>query len=169
MNWNIFDQNVYNAAWGAPMGLSEKFEDLLVKGETIEELAEAIGAPNLPATLERYNEDLASGSEDTVQGRIYLDGAGTGDPFPLDQPPYYAYATKPVLEYTPVTGFMTNGQMEILDQYGEPIGGGRLFAAGEIVLRSIVGYHFMIGSGLGTCTTLGMVVGKEAAALDSWK
>lgn len=75
----------------------------------------------------------------------------------------YAWASKPVLEYSAVTGFLIDGDCRILDQYGDPIGGGRLFAAGEIVLRSIVGNHFMIGSGIGACTTVGMVAGRKAA------
>lgn len=169
-NWNIIDQSMYDAALaaGAPMGFTDKHLELLVKGETLEELASAIDAPNLPATVERYNADLAAG-QDTAFGRKYLDGAGTGDPLPLGSGPYYAWGNKPVLEYTPVCGFLMNGNCEILDQYEEPVGGGRLFAAGEIVLRSIVGNHFMIGSGIGTCTTLGMVIGKKAAALDAWE
>lgn len=166
-NWYICDQKVYDLGVeaGDPMGVYDKTEPLFIKADTIEELAAAIDAPNLPATLAKYNENIASGNDEF--GRKYLDGAGTGDPFPLTQPPYYAWASKPVLEYSPVTGFVMNGDCQILDQYGEPIGGGRLFSAGEIVLRSIVGNHFMIGSGIGTCTTLGMVIGHKAAALDA--
>lgn len=165
-NWYISDQQVYDKAKeiGAPMGVHEGNEADFIKADTIEELAAAIDAPNLPAALAKYNENIASGNDEF--GRIYLNGAGTGDPFPLIQPPYYAWASTPVLEYSPVTGFVMNGDCQILDQYGEPIGGGRLFSAGEIVLRSIVGNHFMISSGIGTCTALGMVIGHKAAALD---
>lgn len=168
-NWYISDQEVYDKAKeiGAPMGVYEKNEGYFIKADTIEELAAQIGTPSLPATLEAYNANIAAGTDEF--GRVYLNGAGTGDPFPLSTPPYYAWASKPVLEYSPVTGFLMNGNCEILDQYEEPVGGGRLFAAGEIVLRSIVGNHFMIGSGIGTCTTLGMVIGEKAAALDSWE
>lgn len=169
-NWYVIDQAGYDRAveTGGPMGVTEINEPYFIKAETIEELAEAIDAPNLPATLEKYNADLANGG-DTLFGRKYINGAGTGDPVPLDTPPYYAWASKPVLEYSPVTGFLMDGDCQILDQYEEPIGGGRLFAAGEVALRSIVGNHFMIGSGIGTCTTLGMVIGHKAAALEGWE
>lgn len=169
-NWYVIDQAGYERAveTGGPLGVTDINEPYFLKADTVEELAEMMAAPNLPATLERYNTDMANG-EDTLFDRKYLDGAGTGDPVPLDTPPYYAWASKPVLEYSPVTGFLTDGDCQILDQYEQPIGGGRLFAGGEIVLRSIVGNHFMIGSGIGSCTTLGMVIGRKAAALDSWE
>ena len=150
------------------MGVTDVNEPYVIKADTIEELAETINTPNLPVTLEKYNADLANGG-DTLFGRKYINGAGTGDPVALDTPPYYAWASKPVLEYSPVTGFLTNADCQILDQYEQPIGGGRLFAGGEIMLRSIVGNHFMIGSGIGACTTLGMVIGRKAAALESWE
>lgn len=129
-SWSIIDQEMYDLAMttgNSFHGLSEEKVQYLSKGETIEELAEVIGAPNLPATVEKYNEDLANGG-DTVWGRIYRNGPGTGDPMPLDNPPFYAWPCKPDFYFTPCYSFMANEDMQILDVYGEPIGGGRLLA-----------------------------------------
>lgn len=168
--WMIADQAAYDRAVenGPQNGIYEQNESYFIKGETIEELAGAIGAPDLPATIEKYNADIANG-EDTLFGRKYWNGIGTPAPVPLDQPPYYAYASYPNILYTPCTGFMINGECQVVGQYDEPLGGGRLFAAGEIVTRSVVGNHYMVGVGIGSCTTLGMVIGEKAAALDDWE
>lgn len=167
--WMIADQAAYDRAveTGPKNGIYEQNESYFVKGDTVEELAAAINAPDLPATIERYNADVANGG-DTLFGRTFWNGTGTPSPVPLDQPPYYAYASYPNILYTPTTGFMINGECQVIGQYDDqPVGGGRLFAAGEIVTRSVVGNHYMVGVGIGSCTTLGMVIGEKAAALDS--
>lgn len=167
--WMIADQAAYDRAveTGPKNGIYEQNESYFVKGDTVEELAAAINAPDLPATIERYNADVADGG-DTLFGRTFWNGTGTPSPVPLDQPPYYAYASYPNILYTPTTGFMINGECQVIGQYDDqPVGGGRLFAAGEIVTRSVVGNHYMVGVGIGSCTTLGMVIGEKAAALDS--
>ncbi len=169
--WQVFDQAAYDRAVenGPNNGIYPENESYFIKADTIEELAEAINAPDLPATLAKYNEDIANGG-DTLFGRKQWNGAGTPAPVALDQASFYAYASFPHLLYTPCTGFMINGDCQVLGQYEEqPIGGGRLFAAGEIVTRSIVGNHYMVGVGIGSCTTLGMVIGEKAAALDAWE
>lgn len=173
LSWYVIDQPGYDlaveaGAGGTTTGLSEEEIPYVVKADTIEELAEAINAPDLPATLEKYNADIENG-RDTQFGRTSRNGEGTGEPYPLTNPPYYAWASKMVLEYAPTTTFMANGECQILDQYEEPIGGGRLFAAGELIHRSIVGNHYLVGTSIGSCTTLGMVIGRKAAALDSWE
>lgn len=172
LSWYVADQTSFDRAveagiQGAPSGLTDDEIQLIVKGDTIEALAEAINAPNLPATTAKYNEDMESGF-DTQFGRTSLNGPGTGEPFPLTDPPYYAWPSKMQLEYAPTTTFMANGDCQILDQYDQPIGGGRLFAAGELIHRSIVGNHYLIGTSIGSATTLGMVIGEKAAALDAW-
>lgn len=47
----------------------------------------------------------------------------------LSTPPYYAWASKMMLEYAPTTTFLANGECQILNQYDEPIGGGRFWLA----------------------------------------
>ncbi len=169
-SWSIIDQKMYDDALhnGNPFhGLSEQKLPYLTEGATIEELAEKIGAPDLPATVAKYNEDLANGG-DTVWGRVYKNGPGTGDPIPLDTPPFYAWPTKPDFYFTPCYSFMANEDMQILDVYGDPIGGGRLFGAGELVTRSITGNEYLVGASISFGATMGMQVGKQAAALEAW-
>lgn len=166
-NWQIIDQNGYDKAKaaGRPLGVYDTNESLFTKGETIEELAEAIGAPDLPETLAKYNEDIAAG-KDTMFGRETLCGDGTGDPVALDTPPYYAFPNVPWLAYDPATSFIADGECHILDQYGEPIP--RLYGAGEITARSIVGNHYQYGLAVGSACTFGLYAGTQVAALDAW-
>lgn len=171
-SWLIIDQAIYDRSceYGLTSmeGLVDSTISYLVKGETIEELAEKIGAPNLPQTLEKYNEDMRNG-KDTVFGRKWIYQAGSGDPFPIDQPPFYAYPSTPRIVATPYTGFMVNGHCQLLDHFNEPIGGDRLFAAGEIVTRATGGNHYLMGASLGAGVVLGMVCGDELAALENWE
>lgn len=166
----IIDQGMYDNAMeiGAPLGLTEASAELLKKADTIEELAELIGAPNLPATVAKYNEDLANGG-DTLFGRIYRNGAGTGDPIPLENPPFYAWAKRPCMLLSPTIGFITNEKNELLDAYGKPPGGGRLFACGELTERTVTGNKYLVGSAISYDTTMGLLIGEDAAALESWE
>lgn len=168
--WSIIDQEMYDLAMttGNPNhGLSDAKVEYLVKGDTIEELAEAIGAPDLPATVAKYNEDLANGG-DTVFGRIYRNGPGTGDPLPLETAPFYAWPCKPCWYYAPCFSLMCDDEMQILDGFGDPIGGGRLFGVGEIVDRTVEGNEYLVGSSISFGETIGMQVGIKAAAMDNW-
>ncbi len=173
MSWYVVDQLGYDAAReagdnNATTGINEEEAKMVVSADTIEELAEKINAPYLPATLAKYNEDIAAG-KDTQFGRTSNNGEGTGEPYALTTPPYYAWASKMMLEYAPTTTFMANGECQILNQYDEPIGGGRLLACGELIHRSIVGNHYLVGTSIGSCTTLGMVIGRKLAQMDAWE
>ena len=169
-SWVIIDQAMYDNAMeiGAPLGLTEDSAALLKKADTIEELAELIGTPNLPATVAKYNEDLANGG-DTLFGRVYRNGAGTGDPIPLENPPFYAWAERPCVLLSPTIGFITNEKNELLDVYGKPLGGGRLFACGELTERTVTGNKYLVGSAISYGTTMGLLIGEDAAALESWE
>ena len=169
-SWSIIDQTMYDMAMtsGNPNhGLSEAKVEYLAKGETIEELADVIGAPNLPATVAKYNEDLANGG-DTQWGRVYRNGPGTGDPLPLENPPFYAWPCKPCWYYAPCFSLMTNTEMQMLDMYGNPIGGGRLYGVGELVSRTVEGNKYLVGSAISFAATMGMTVGEQVARLDNW-
>lgn len=67
---------------------------LLLKGDTIEELAAAIGCPAevLQATMDQYNGDVEATGVDSVFGRDNF-VTGTGDLVPLNHAPYYAWKT----------------------------------------------------------------------------
>lgn len=173
MSWYIIDQPGYDVAReagdnNATTGINEEEAEMVISADTIEELAEKINAPYLPATLAKYNEDMAAGV-DTQFGRTSNNGEGTGEPYALTTPPYYAWASKMALEYAPTTTFMVDGDCQILNQYDEPIGGGRLLSCGELIHRSIVGNHYLVGTSIGSCTTLGMVIGRKLAQMDAWE
>ena len=168
--WSIFDADMYELAMttGNPNhGLSERKLEFLIEADTIEELAAKIDAPELPATIAKYNEDLANGG-DTVWGRIYRNGPGTGEPLPVVTPPFYAWPCKPCWYYAPCFSLMTDIDLQILDMYQQPIGGGRLFGIGELVDRTIEGNEYLVGSSISFGETMGMQLGKKVAAMDEW-
>ena len=70
MNYTVIDNAMYEQAveTGGPSGLTDKELQYIVSADTIEELAEKIDASELPATVAKYNEDLANGG-DTLFGR----------------------------------------------------------------------------------------------------
>lgn len=170
MNYTVIDQAMYDEAMrvGPQPGLTEVIAAKLIKGDTLEELAAAMDAPELPATVARYNEDLANGG-DTLFHRTQLNGAGTGAPIPLTEPPFYAWANQPGLEYSPLCGFMANDRLQITNLYGEPVGGDTLYAIGEIILRAHEGNEYMIGSSISSNIAFGLVLGKQVAQLADWE
>lgn len=155
-------------AAGRPLGVYDTNEADFISGATIEELAQKIEAPNLPATLAKYNEDIAAGT-DTQFGRTTLCGEGTGDPVVLGTPPYYAFPNEPWLAYDPATTFYTDKELRLLDQYGNPVGNDRLYLAGEIMLKGIVGNHYQYGLAVGAGCTYGNYIGKKVAEMDTWE
>lgn len=96
----------------------------VVKGETIEELAQAINVPadELKATLDTWNEAVKN-KQDSEFGRT------TGMDNDLSGAPYYAIKIAPGVHYT-MGGVKINTNTEVLDKDGKAIEG--LFAAGEL-------------------------------------
>ena len=164
-NYQIMDQKAYDlaAAAGKPLGVFEENKDLFVQADTYEELAEKLGAPDLPGAMARYNEDMNATGVDSAFGRDVLYGQGTGQPFPLDTPPFYAFANVPWLAYDPVTTFIVNADSQLLDQYGDPIEG--VYAVGEIALRPALGNVYCQGAATGAGACFGLQAGRAAAHL----
>ena len=164
-NYQIMDQKAYDlaAAAGKPLGVFEENKDLFVQADTYEELAEKLGAPDLPGAMARYNEDMRATGVDSAFGRDVLYGQGTGQPFPLDTPPFYAFANVPWLAYDPVTTFIVNADSQLLDQYGDPIEG--VYAVGEIALRPALGNVYCQGAATGAGACFGLQAGRAAAHL----
>ena len=79
-NYQIMDQKAYDLAAkaGKPLGVFEENKGLFVQADTYEELAEKLGAPDLPAAMARYNEDMNATGVDSAFGRDVLYGQGTG-------------------------------------------------------------------------------------------
>ena len=97
--------------------------------------------------MARYKEDMNATGVDSAFGRDVLYGQGTGAPFALDTPPFYAFANVPWLAYDPVTTFVVNADSQLLDQYGTPIEG--VYAVGEIALRPTLGNVYCQGAATG--------------------
>ena len=167
-SWEIIDQTAFDAAVeaGPPIGLQDSTIELLVSADTIEELAEKINAPKLAETVAKYNEDIESTGVDSMYGRSTLLGEGTGDVTPLINPPFYAFKNAPHFDYDPATSFYVNTDCQALNSFDEPVD--RLYMAGEIMLRTIVGNHYQYGLATGAGGTLGLYCGGIVAGLDNW-
>ena len=94
------------------------------KADTIEELAEKMGAPELVATVAKYNEDVAAGV-DTLFGRA------ADTMVALEEGPYYAVETVPYAYTGSTGGVRVDGNGQLLTEDGVSIEG--LFLAGEIL------------------------------------
>ncbi len=130
------------------------------KADTIEELAEKIGVPaeQLVATVERYNEVCASGTDTDFCKRPEL-------LFPCDTPPYYASKVGAVLLEV-VGGAKIDTNLQCLDAQGEPIPG--LYAIGNAGGDSYaVDYPINVpGNSHGRALTQGYLVGRKLAGVE---
>ena len=141
----------------APFTTEEKIAELIEKGyvfkaDTIAELAEKIGAPNLEATLTKYDEDVAKG-EDSVFGR-------TDNLLSFEEGPYYAVYTVPYLMMT-AGGPRINGQGQLMREDGTAVG--NVYLAGEIIgSANIAGHNTIGGIGHGSCATWGCISAESA-------
>ena len=141
----------------APFTTEEKIAELIEKGyvfkaDTIAELAEKIGTPNLAATLTKYDEDVAKG-EDSVFGR-------TDNLLSFEEGPYYAVYTVPYLMMT-AGGPRINGQGQLMREDGTAVG--NVYLAGEIIgSANIAGHNTIGGIGHGICATWGCISAESA-------
>jgi flavocytochrome c len=162
----IFDravENTRNASSAIPpenvvSGLDESRIRLLVKADTIEELADRmhVPRPELTETVDRYNGFVAAGT-DPEFGRTHL-SANIGVPVKIETPPFYAYEAKSHFLAT-YAGLAVDDSMRVLTPAGHIPG---LFAAGE----AIGGFHgasYHSGAAVGQALVFGRIAGREAA------
>jgi urocanate reductase len=123
------------------------------KGNTLEELAEAIGVDpvNLVKAVEEFNAAVDSGKADAF-GRTLFDTK-------IDTPPYYAGARVPTVHHT-MGGVEINEFTQVLDTNGEVILG--LYAAGEVT-GGIHGSNRLGGNALADILVFGRIAGESAA------
>lgn len=139
----------------------------LVRGRTLDELAQRIGVPEqaLKATVAAYNKDAAQGIDHQFGKGSDAFSRFQGDPdvrpnpnmAPLDQAPFYAVQIV-CGDFGTFTGLRTNADAQVLHRAtGQPIPG--LYAAGND-MATMMGSH-SVGGGI----TLGpaMVFGYIAA------
>jgi len=149
-----------NVAWSAD-NLAEIKKNWILKGDTVEELANAIGgymdATVLQKTFDTWNTDCNNGV-DSEFGRKTL--------APLAKPPFYAVKLMPGGICT-MGGPERNEKCQVLDQEGKPIP--RLYEAGD--LGGIFGHAYGAFGGNIGCLVMahGRIAGRNAAALNSWE
>lgn len=136
--WQVFDaasiENPLDSYMPFPMPAAAEVDlASLPSGDTIEELADAMGVPaeNLKRTVDRYNELCKAGvDEDYAKDARFLAA--------LETPPFYAAQQHHVWTVT-FGGVITNRDLQVLDKQGVPIPG--LYAAGNTVGRRF-GWHY---------------------------
>ncbi len=157
--YEILDQKVFDKEQREGLGMSESTVKLMVKAQTIQELAAKINIPYeaFKATISRYNDSVDKG-KDPDFGRTKLSQAG-GKMIKIDTPPFYAYETKPWMPGT-YAGVAVDGDMHVLTKDGIVPG---LYGAGELV-GGFHGTGYSIGTALSKALVFGRLAGISAAA-----
>ena len=126
-----------------------------VRGDTIEEVIEALGLPEEAtlATIESYNAMCEAG-EDT---EFYKDASLM---IPVNQGPFYGAVNDSSWFLSTLGGLRTDDNMKVCDEDDNPIEG--LYNVGSMVGDMFYAqYTYMIpGFCLGTCVTFGYLLGK---------
>ncbi len=166
IGYQIIDQKIYGqqvelarkSSVDFPQGLYAAKIRLLVKGDTIEELAHKIGVPAeaLRKTIDRYNS-YVDGGKDLEFGRATLAG-NFGRPVKLDTPPFYSVETRAHFLST-YAGLAVDKDMHVLTPGGSIPG---LYAAGEVV-GGFHGAAYHSGTALGKAVIFGRIAGISAA------
>ena len=132
---------------------------LIVKADTIEELAEKISKPAdvLAEELSKYNQSCEAGVDEEY-------GRRAETLYPIQGPPYYAMRLVPGIVCTG-GGARRNIESEVLDHNLQPIP--RLFEVGE--LGSMFSDLYQNGSYLTECMISGRAAGKNVLKLSDWQ
>lgn len=138
-------------------------------GDTVRELADAIGVPagSLEKTVERYNGFSETGVDEDFAKGEKLFGRVAGDPDHVPNPtvgpvadgPFYAMAVYP----TPLAttyGIRIDGEARVIDKVGAPVPG--LYAAG-VDAAGVMGSEYPgAGVQVGSAMTFGWLAGRNA-------
>ncbi len=147
-----------------PLGRNDPDPDWLVKGDTIADLAEAIGVPpvTLTGTVERFNAHAAAGADPDFDRGTYAYDRFIGAIGPLGDGPYYAVRVLPGCLGTKGGPRIDADGRVLANSDGQPIPG--LYAAGN-VSGSFLGLAYPgAGGTLGPALTFGLRAGDAAAA-----
>lgn len=161
--WKVFDTTMACATADpaeVDAAVTEAVENGWVKkGDTIEELASAIGVD--PATL----ADTVATYNGYFQGNAPVDakfGRDLTTVMPLTQGPFYACNMKNMI-LTTVGGLTIDGEAHVLDGEGDIIEG--LYASGNAAGSFYAGSYprHLPATSVGRCATFGRVAGRNAA------
>jgi len=124
---------------------------MLFKGESLEDLAQQIGADpvNLVKAVEEFNASVVSGSD--AFGRTTFDQK-------IDTAPYYTSSFSPAVHHT-MGGLVINTNAQVLNQNGDVIPG--FFAAGEVT-GGIHGTNRVGGNAVPDALVFGKIAGEMA-------
>lgn len=127
----------------------------VLKGDSIEALAEAIGADAavLTETVARYNALCDKGIDEDFGKNAELMTKLS------ESGPYYAVKFYPTL-FGSASGVVTDNQGRVLNAQGAPIVG--LYAAGEMSNRPFYDQNYVLAASLGLYSTMGMRAGAAA-------
>lgn len=132
-------------------------EGLVQRADTIEELAEKLGLPadQLVATVERYNELAAKGSDDDF-------GKEPSRLRPVQEAPFYGMQVGSWLLCT-LDGLCVNSDFAVLDEQDQPIEG--LYAIGNDSGNFFCGNYpeLVVGVAVGRSLTSGYLLGEALA------
>ena len=126
---------------------------VVVKGETIEELAKNMGvsSENLRATVDAYNEAVAGNTADPMGKKLLQDT--------FDKGPFYASKRVPTIHHT-MGGIEINTIAQVISKDGNIIKG--LYAAGEVT-GGIHGANRLGGNAIPDTVVFGKIAGESAA------
>ena len=127
--------------------------DLLVKAETLDEVAEFYGidAEELKKTVENYNKYVDEGKDPEFNKRSL--------PSKIEKAPYYMIKAVPAVHHT-MGGIKINVEAQVVNKEGKIIEG--LFAAGEVT-GGVHGTNRLGSNALADITVFGRIAGKNAA------
>lgn len=170
--WLIFDSTYLSRYGLAGHSAASPTPAWMTEAPSLTSLATAIDVPAdaLESTVDRWNENVASGRDpefgrgDSIHDRWWGDPAYGDTPAstlgPLDAPPFFAVRVFCGALGTK-GGPLTDAQARVLDVDGRPIAG--LYAAGN-VMASVMGMTYGgAGGTLGPAMTFGFLAGRHAA------
>ena len=180
-SWVVFDATFRKKYPFGPLGpgwatpdkfLPGKVKKLLVKGNTLDEVARGAGvdADGLKETIARNNNFAESGVDaDFHRGESYYDqyyGDSRNTPNPciakIGQPPFYALPLHPG-DIGTKGGLLTDENAQVLDNADEPIAG--LYAIGN-TSASVMGDKYVgAGATLGPAMAFGYVAARHATGI----
>lgn len=139
---------------------------VMLRGDTIEELATAAGLPPeaLRATIERYNGMVEAGVDrDFERFGVKPQRGFATTPRKIMEPPFYA-APMYILIRKSMGGIRVDRSCRVLDADGKPVAG--LYASGEATgFGGLNGRHGMEGTFLGPAILMGRVAAQTVAAV----
>lgn len=153
----IADENIRKTAANTSDETIEREikEGIIIKADTLEELAEKIGVPadELTSTIAQYNKCVDEGHDPEFEKSAFG--------LKVEQAPFYATPRQPSVHHT-MGGLKIDTQARVIDKEGNIIKG--LYAAGEVA-GGIHAGNRLGGNALIDIFTYGRIAGQSAAEL----